>query len=71
MSHSKKSAKKTAVNEGSKPDSGPRLLSGGNPQIPKGYGDTRYFHIYENEDLDEDRFASWVKQASNLPGERL
>ncbi len=39
MSHGKKSAKKKAVNEGSKADSGPRLLAGGNPQIPKGYGD--------------------------------
>ncbi len=32
---------------------------------------TRYFDICENEDLDEGQFASWVKQASNLPGERL
>ncbi len=154
MSHGKKSTKNEAVNGGSKPDSGPRLLAGGNPQIPKGYGDgpvqdyiaampgwkrevgdhldelivrvvpevskavkwntpfyglegegwfvafhcftryikvtffrgtslepvppegskvpgTRYFHIYENDDLDEDQFASWVKQASSLPGERL
>ena len=38
MSHGKKSTKNKAVNEGSKPDSGPRLLTGGNPQIPKGYG---------------------------------
>jgi hypothetical protein len=31
----------------------------------------RYFHIHDDEQLDEGRFASWVKQASQLPGERL
>jgi len=30
---------------------------------------TRYFHIYENEPLDEVQFAAWVKQASEMPGE--
>jgi len=29
---------------------------------------TRYFHIHEGEDLDEVRFASWVRQAAELPG---
>ncbi len=33
--------------------------------------ETRYFHIHENDDLDEPRFASWIEQASNLPGEKL
>lgn len=33
--------------------------------------ETRYFHIHENEDLDEPQFASWIEQASNLPGEQL
>ena len=32
---------------------------------------TRYFHIYENDGLDEAQFASWIEQASLLPGERL
>lgn len=31
----------------------------------------RYFHIYEGDELDEEQFASWVKQASELPGEKL
>jgi hypothetical protein len=31
--------------------------------------DTRYFHIHENDRLDEEQFVSWVKQASRLPGE--
>ena len=34
-------------------------------------GDTRYFHIHEDEPFDEAQFTSWVKQASQLPGERM
>ena len=33
--------------------------------------DTRYFHIHEDDPFDEAQFAAWVKQASQLPGERL
>jgi hypothetical protein len=33
--------------------------------------DTRYFHIHEDDQFDEAQFANWVKQASELPGERL
>jgi hypothetical protein len=32
--------------------------------------DVRHLDIYEDQ-LDEDQFAAWVKQASRLPGERL
>jgi hypothetical protein len=32
--------------------------------------ETRYYDIREGE-LDEAQFADWVKQASELPGERL
>ena len=31
---------------------------------------TRYFHIHEGEQLDEKLVASWIRQASQLPGER-
>jgi hypothetical protein len=31
----------------------------------------RYFHIYEGDELDEEQFASWLKQASALPGARM
>lgn len=31
----------------------------------------RYFHVHENEQVDEKQFADWVKQASQLPGEQL
>ena len=33
--------------------------------------DTRYFHIHEGDDLDERQLADWVRQASQLPGERM
>ena len=33
--------------------------------------EVRYFHIHENDQCDEAQFAAWVKQASQLPGERL
>ena len=32
---------------------------------------TRYLNIYESDQLDETQFAAWVKQASQLPGERM
>ncbi len=33
--------------------------------------DVRYFHIHEGDPLDEQLVASWIKQASALPGEEL
>lgn len=33
--------------------------------------EVRYFHIHENDPLDEAQFAAWVEQASQLPGEKL
>lgn len=41
------------------------------PEVRSKYEQIRYFHIHENEPLDEAQFADWVKQASELPGERL
>ncbi|MBB5538908.1 hypothetical protein GGD55_005651 [Rhizobium giardinii] len=34
-------------------------------------GETRYLHIHEDEQFDMAQFAAWVKQASQLPGERI
>jgi len=31
----------------------------------------RYLDIHENNPLDEVQLAAWVKQASQLPGERM
>lgn len=33
--------------------------------------EVRYLDIYEDDKLDEAQFAGWVKQASQLPGERM
>lgn len=33
--------------------------------------DTRYLNIREDDRLDEAQFADWVRQASQLPGERM
>ena len=33
--------------------------------------EVRYLDIYEDDQLDEAQFAAWVKQASQLPGERM
>ena len=33
--------------------------------------DTRYVDIHEDDGLDEAQFVAWVKQASQLPGERM
>lgn len=41
--------------------------------IPEGkskHPEVRYLDIHEGE-LDEDQFTDWVKQASQLPGEKL
>ncbi|MEO3434939.1 DUF1801 domain-containing protein [Inquilinus sp. CAU 1745] len=44
-----------------------------NPPPPVGskQKDVRYFHIHEDDEIDEARFADWVKQASELPGEKM
>jgi hypothetical protein len=43
------------------------------PVLPVGskQKDVRYYHIHEDDEIDEAQFAEWVKQASELPGERL
>jgi hypothetical protein len=33
--------------------------------------DVRYLDIHEDDPFDEAQFADWVKQASQLPGERM
>lgn len=31
---------------------------------------TRYFHIHENEEIDEAQLVEWIRQAAALPGEK-
>jgi hypothetical protein len=33
--------------------------------------EVRYLDIHEDDQLDEAQFTAWVKQASELPGERM
>ena len=33
--------------------------------------EVRYLDIHENDELDEAQLAAWVKQASQLPGEKM
>jgi hypothetical protein len=41
------------------------------PPVESKHKEVRYFHVYEDDQLDEAQFAAWVKQASQLPGERM
>ncbi|WP_447920745.1 DUF1801 domain-containing protein [Achromobacter aegrifaciens] len=41
------------------------------PPGPSKSQDTRYLDIREDDGLDEAQFMAWVKQASELPGERM
>jgi hypothetical protein len=39
------------------------------PPVESKQKDVRYFHIFEDEKFDEELVASWIRQASALPGE--
>jgi hypothetical protein len=41
------------------------------PPGPSKQKEVRYLDIREDEKLDEKQFANWVKQASQLPGEKM
>jgi hypothetical protein len=41
------------------------------PPVESKHKEVRYFHIHEDDKLDEDQLAAWVKQASRLSGERM
>lgn len=41
------------------------------PPGPSKQKDVRYFHVHEDDQVDEAQFSDWVKQASQLPGERM
>lgn len=41
------------------------------PPVASKTAETRYFHIQEDDALDEAQLADWIRQASRLPGERL
>lgn len=41
------------------------------PPVESKTANARYFHIHENDEIDEAQLSDWVKQASRLPGERM
>ena len=41
------------------------------PPVESKDPDARYFHIHEDDQLDEELVASWIRQASELPGDPL
>lgn len=40
------------------------------PPVASKQEHVRYFHVHEGEELDEELVASWIRQASELPGDR-
>ncbi len=51
------------------------FLNGGSldplPPVASKHDEVRYLHVFEEEPLDVDQFADWVRQAASLPGEDL
>src|SRR5437667_8972529 len=41
------------------------------PPVESKQKEVRYLHVHEDDQIDEAQFADWVKQASQLPGERM
>ena len=38
------------------------------PPVPSKDPDARYFHIHEDDELDEELVGGWIRQASKVPG---
>ncbi len=38
------------------------------PPVGSKHETERYYHVFEDEGVDEKQFASWVEQAAKLPG---
>jgi hypothetical protein len=41
------------------------------PPVASKHEHVRYLHVHEDERIDERELARWIRQASELPGERL
>lgn len=41
------------------------------PPVESKHESTRYFHIHENDTIDDAQWVTWIKQASELPGDPL
>ena len=41
------------------------------PPVASKQPEVRYFHIHEDDELDEELVTGWIRQAAELPGEEL
>lgn len=41
------------------------------PPVESKQDNVRYFHIFEDDELDEAQLTSWIRQAAALPGEEV
>lgn len=41
------------------------------PPVASKQKHVRYFHIHEDDKLDEAQLAAWIRQASKIPGEKM
>jgi hypothetical protein len=41
------------------------------PPKASSHAEVRYFDIHETDELDEEQLRSWIRQASQLPGEKM
>ena len=41
------------------------------PPVASKHEEVRYFHIHEDDELDEAQLRSWIEQASRLPGVKM
>ena len=41
------------------------------PPVESKHKMVRYYHIFEDDEIDEKQFTKWVRQASKVPGEDL
>ncbi len=41
------------------------------PPVASKDPNTRYLHLHEDEPFDEERLVDWIRQAAELPGEKL
>ena len=41
------------------------------PPVESKHEEVRYFHIHEDDQFEDEKLASWIRQASELPGEEL
>ena len=41
------------------------------PPVESKHKDVRYFHIHEDGEFEEELVASWIRRASELPGDPL